>query len=65
MPQTEGVPRDRRVVVIVGALVVAVLAIGVISAFVPGMDGAFASVPIVVLVLVVGTVLVLARTIRR
>ena len=47
-----------------GLLVVAILAINVVSALVPGIDGALASLPIVVLILVVGTVLVLARSLR-
>jgi hypothetical protein len=46
-------------------LVVAILAIDVISALVPGVDGALASLPVVVLILVVGTLLILARTLRR
>lgn len=58
-------PRDRRVLMIIAALVVAVLAINVISAFVPGMDGALASLPLVVLLLVVGTLVVLVRSVRR
>ena len=65
MPQSERAPRDRRVVLIVGALVAVVLAVNIISAFVPGMDGALASMPVVVLILLVGTVGVLARAIRR
>ena len=58
-------PRDRRVILLVGALVVAILAINLVSAVVPGMDGALASLPIVVLLLVVGTLLVLVRSLRR
>ena len=50
---------------LLGALVVAVLAINVASAAVPGMDGALASMPIVVLILVIGTIVVLGRSIRR
>ena len=46
-------------------LVVAVLVINVVSALVPGMDGAFASMPVVVLLLVIGTALILVRSIRR
>ena len=57
-------PRDRRVLMIIAALVVVVLAINVISAFVPGMDGALAGLPLVVLLLVVGTLVVLVRSVR-
>jgi hypothetical protein len=46
-------------------LVVAVLAVNVLSALLPGLDGALASLPIVVAILVVGTVLILARSVRR
>ena len=46
-------------------LVIAVLAVNVVSALVPGIDAALASLPVVVLLLVVGTVLVLGRSIRR
>ena len=64
MSQPGQAPRDRKVVMIMAVLVVVVLAINVISAVVPGMDGALASLPIVVLLLVGGTMLVLARAIR-
>ena len=65
MSRPAGAPRDRRVLLLLGALVVAVLAINVASAAVPGMDGALASMPIVVLILVIGTIVVLGRSIRR
>lgn len=58
-------PADRRVVGLVVLLVVAVLAVNVVSAMVPGIDAALASLPVVVLLLVVGTVLVLGRSMRR
>ena len=58
-------PRDRRVVLLVAALVVAILAINLVSALVPGLDGALASLPVVVLLLVVGTLLILGRSLRR
>jgi hypothetical protein len=58
-------PRDRKVVLLLAGLVAAVLLVNVISAFVPGMDGALATAPIIVLILVVGTVLVLGRALRR
>ena len=57
-------PRDRRVVLIIGLIVVGLLAASVVSALVPGMDAALAAVPVVILVLVLGTVVVLARSIR-
>jgi len=57
-------PRDRRVVSLLAVLVVAVLVINVVSALVPGMDGALASLPIVVVILVGGTLLVLYRAMR-
>jgi hypothetical protein len=58
-------PRDRVVVLSIVVLVVLVLAVNLVSAAVPGMDGVLASWPIVVLILVGGTVLVLARSLRR
>ena len=65
MNQSEGAPRDRRVVLVIGALVAVILVVNIISALVPGIDGALASLPIVVLILVVGTALILARSLRR
>jgi hypothetical protein len=65
MNRSERAPRDRRVVLVIGGLVVAILAINVISALVPGLDGALASLPVVVLILVVGTLVILVRTLRR
>jgi hypothetical protein len=65
LSQPERAPRDRRVVLLLGALVAAVLIVNVVSAMVPGMDGALASMPIVVLILIVVTVVVLGRSIRR
>jgi hypothetical protein len=56
---------DRRVVGLIGALVAIVLVLNLVSAFVPGMDGVLASVPVVVLLLVGGTLLVLLRSLRR
>jgi hypothetical protein len=57
-------PRDRRVLAVVGLVVVVLLAVSVVSAFVPGMDGALAATPIVVGLLVIGTIVVLARSLR-
>jgi len=65
MNRPERAPRDRRVVLVIGVLVVAILVINVISALVPGLDGALASLPVVVLILVVGTLVILVRTLRR
>lgn len=50
---------------LVAALVMAVLATNVVSALLPGIDGILASLPVVVLVLVIGTLLVLVRSVRR
>jgi hypothetical protein len=57
--------RDRQVLRLVGLLVAAVLLAGVISALVPGLDGFLATVPLVIVLLVVGTVGVLARAMWR
>jgi hypothetical protein len=65
VPPERHAPADQRVVLLVVTLVVAVLVVNVLSALIPGMDGALAALPIVVLILVVGTVLVLARSLRR
>jgi uncharacterized membrane protein YccC len=62
--QPEGAPRDRRVVLLIGALVLGLLAFSVISALIPDIDGTLAAAPVVVIVLVVGTVFVLARSLR-
>jgi len=64
MGRPEGAPRDRRVFLIVGALVVGLLVFSVVSALLPGIDATLAAVPVIVVVLVVGTVLVLARSLR-
>ncbi len=49
---------------IVGALVIGLLAFSVISALIPDIDGTLAAAPLVIVVLVVGTVFVLARALR-
>lgn len=64
MSQPGRAPRDRRVFLLVGAIVFGLLAFSVVSALVPGIDATLAAAPIVVIVLVVGTVLVLARSLR-
>jgi hypothetical protein len=56
---------DRRVVGLIAVLVVVVLTLNVVSAFVPGIDLVLASAPVIVAVLVVGTVLVLLRAMRH
>lgn len=58
-------PGDRRVVLIIGALVLGLLAASVISALVPGMDATLAAAPLVIAVLVLGTAFVLVRSLRR
>ncbi len=62
MEEPRHVPRDRRVVLLIAALAAGVLLASVASALLPGADGALAAMPVVVLVLVVGTVLVLVRS---
>ena len=64
MPSTPEAPRDRRVLFIVGALVLGLLLAGVLSALVPGIDATLAAVPLIIVVLVVGTALVLVRSVR-
>lgn len=64
MAQGQGAPRDRRVALAIALLVVAILVINVVSALVPGMDGALASMPIVVAILVGGTIVILVRALR-
>jgi hypothetical protein len=64
MTQPEGAPRDRRVFLVIGTVVLGLLLLGLVSAFVPGMDGALAAAPVVVIVLVVGTAVVLVRALR-
>jgi hypothetical protein len=59
-----GTPQDRRVVVLIGLLVGAVLLASLVSALLPGVDAALASAPIIVTALVAGTVLVMARALR-
>ena len=57
--------RATTVVLFLAGLVVTVLAVSVLSALVPDIDAALASLPIVGLLLVGGTVVVLGRTLRR
>lgn len=65
MGQQEGAPRDRRVFLLIGALVVGILLVNLVSALVPGVDGMLAALPIVVLILIVGTVAILMRSLVR
>lgn len=64
MARPQGAPRDRLVVFIIVTLLVALLALSVLSALIPGIDGTLAAAPLVIIMLVVGTVLVLARSLR-
>jgi hypothetical protein len=57
----ERVP-DRRVVLLLAGVVVAVLGVDVLSALVPGLDALLADAPVLVVVLVIGTVGVLLWT---
>ena len=50
---------------LLGLLVGLVLLLNLAGALLPGLDGALASAPIIVIGLVVGTVLVMARALRR
>jgi hypothetical protein len=58
-------PGLREVLAIAVAVVLAVLAVEVLSSVVPGLRDAFRSFPLTILVLVVGTGLVLALILRR
>jgi hypothetical protein len=53
------------VVVLLALLVVAVLAVNLVSGLVPGLDQLLASAPVLVIVLVVGTCLVVLGVVRR
>ncbi|CAN5581915.1 hypothetical protein BH23CHL8_BH23CHL8_06230 [soil metagenome] len=65
MPEPASSIRDGRVLALLAAIVVAVLGLNIVSAFVPGLDAALAGLPIVVGVLVGGTLLVLVGAFRR
>jgi hypothetical protein len=65
MTGPDGAVRDRRVALVLGALVLGVLAINVVSGLVPELDDVVSSVPVVVLILVAGTVGVLAWSVGR
>lgn len=61
----EPIVRDRRVLLLLGLVVAVVLGLDVASALIPGMDGVLAGIPLVVVVLVAGTLLVLGRAVLR
>ncbi|MEA2622547.1 MAG: hypothetical protein QOH61_1457 [Chloroflexota bacterium] len=56
---------DRQVVLLMAAVVVAVLVLNVLSAMVPGVDRILAVTPVLLVVLVVGTLYVLLGAVRR
>jgi hypothetical protein len=57
--------RDRHVLALLAAIVAGILALNVVSAVVPGLDAALAGLPVVVGVLVGGTLLVVVSAFRR
>ncbi len=58
-------PRDRDVLLLLGAVVLGVLAFNVVSGLVPGLDGLLASAPVLIIGLVTVSGLVLLGTLRR
>ena len=65
MSRPTGSARDRRVLAVLAAIVVALLVLNVVSALVPGMDAALAGLPVVGVLLVAGTLLVMSQVLRR
>jgi hypothetical protein len=57
--------RDRDAVLLVGALVVGVLVLNLVSGVVPGLDALLASAPVLIVGLVVVSAVVLLVTLRR
>lgn len=57
--------RDRWVLLLLAACVVVVLGANLLSALIPGVDAFLSKVPVLVIVLVVGTVGVLAWSLGR
>jgi hypothetical protein len=55
---------DRQVLIVMALVVVAVLALNVLSSIVPGMDRLLAVAPVLLIVLVLGTGYVLYRSLR-
>jgi hypothetical protein len=65
MTQPRRAPGDGRVVLLIVLLVIAVLALNLLSALVPQLDVVLGSAPIVVVGLVAGTGLILLRLLLR
>lgn len=57
--------RDRDVLLLMAGVVLAVLALNVLSGLVPGMDGLFASAPVLIVVMLAVSGLVLWQVARR
>jgi arginine exporter protein ArgO len=57
--------RDRDVLVLAAAIVVGVLAANLVSAAVPPLDRILQAAPVLVIVLVAGTIFVLVRALAR
>jgi hypothetical protein len=57
--------RDRHVLLIAAAVILFVLGLRLLSDYVPAVDDALAGVPLLIIGLVVGTLIVLARAVRR
>jgi arginine exporter protein ArgO len=57
--------RDRDVLVLAAAIVVGVLAANLLSAAVPPLDRMLQAAPVLVIVLIVGTIFVLVRALGR
>lgn len=61
----QGSGTDRDVLLLMVAVVVIVLAANVISALVPGMDDALRGAPVLLVILVVGTLWIMYRALVR
>lgn len=61
----QGSGSDRNVLLLMVAVVVIVLAANVISALVPGMDDALRGAPVLLVILVVGTLWIMYRALVR
>ena len=57
--------RDRDVLLLMAGVVVAVLAVNVLSGVIPGMDRLFASAPVLIIAMVTVSALVLCGVVRR
>ncbi len=57
--------RDRDVLLLMAGVVVAVLALNVLSGVIPGMDKLFASAPVLIILMLAVSVLVLWSVLRR